>query len=537
MPQKRKMRCLSIRLSREQIASRWALFFFCASALVFLFIQTSFAQTPTASPLVPAQPPAARSAADPPANNGGDSNRSRANQDEYNFGSNSLGKAGEKVVEAIPGCGNDASRCQGVARSLDRLETVSNISDYVSYGAIAGTIGPMMIYDSNQQKDMEQAAKIQQISGYANIAAGATDVAIGLKVRTDEASTMESVRQSQNRLCGFTDPAGSSGSGSARRSSGQAVPRNAQALDAGQGDAWRAAEQSGMSWDNWRDTCGRYQGERQKMRDAVKEIKDASNTHFLVGGLKAAGGVAALYLAQQSEKTAKSLASLKAAEQANQAVVAQQQALLSPQALTPPSVGYVPSDTTTAASTTADTSGTTPRSISYSGASAAPTPDSLNGLRRNQADSSSGGRGGAGAMASAAAGGRSGGSGASEETPAGDGVPAVPSETTTEWAGGGNGSLNRGGGMELGGGDGGFASLLGQMTQGMGGGSTDGGPAADNSIRMPASADDGSRAAQGQAQDQNSQNSSLFDRVRDAIGRQVQSGNIVSSTAPNVNKL
>lgn len=417
--------------------------------------------------------------------------------DEFKFSNNSLGQAGNRVAETIRRCGNEdgQTRCRNVAKSLEAKANYSDYSDYVSYAAVAGTIGPALLLDSDQKDDQKTAATIQNVAGYANIAAGAVDVAIGFSARGN-ASELNSVKQSQSAICNQVSGAAS----------------------------WRPSGQAA------RPQCERF-GNGRQVTNAADEVKSAANSHFIYGGLKAVAGVAGLYLASESEKNAKHLESLeqkKAEDAKTDAAAVGQVTIGAPTATnTANAVGFTATEPTE--QTVTNPTNTSPRALTSGGASVAPGRGG-SGLPPGYAR-----RGGGNSPALASAGGRGGLStgGAAATSAEGDGTAAAaaPEQQGSDWVGGG-GALNRGG-MELGGGDGGFANLLGQMTQGLTGNGP-GGPAPIGEFGRNPSSSGGEVAADQRSEEQ--PNISLFERVSHTIDRQIRSGNVVNSVT-DVNKL
>jgi hypothetical protein len=264
----------------------------------------------------------------------------------------------------------------------------------------------------------------------------------------------------------------------------------------------------------------------------VEEVKSASNTHFLMGGLKAVGGVAALYLAKQSRQNAKDLETLEAErkKQAEQPPPGTNTVSTVPSnaGINNNTVGFAAPDITPPSTTPAGGAYSAPRTGS-SGGSAAPIPG--NNASLGLARRSAGGGGGSGS-AGGAAGGLGSSGGASTAPGLGEDPEAVAEDRPSDWAGGG-GSLNQGG-MSLGSGDGGFGNLLGSMSGMLGGGDSGAGNNMGLSFgdRGPASAD--GQNPQGHAIEDTS--TTLFQRVSGAITRQVRAGQIVNSTA-DANKI
>lgn len=411
--------------------------------------------------------------------------------DQFKFARNSLGKAGGKVADTIKACGSEAGRagCEKVAKSIESYSHYSDYADYAGYAAVAGTILPAIVANPNQKNDLKNAATIQEVAGAVNIVAGAVDIGIGSQARWGEARKLEKIQQQEKRVCA-------------------AYAGSAKDLRA---PASRETEQG---------DCARFR-DGKPLGDAIDDVRGASNTHFLMGGLKAVGGAASLWLAAENRKSAKKLQSL----QNQPATVATQTIPINPMPSTATnnSVGFVPVPPGPVDPTV---NANAQRTIAP-GASIAPATRDNAGAGYGQR-----GRSGPGSAPSAIRGGLGAKPGSSTGGASKAEEPAVaekaPEDPNGDWVGGG-GSMNRGG-MDLGAGDGGFGNLLGSLGGMLNGeqgpapgevnvGDAGRGPASDGQQYSDANGPNGVDEV----------NTTLFDRVNRAIHRQVQSGQIVNA--------
>lgn len=434
--------------------------------------------------------------------------------EDMEFSNNSLGKAGEHIVTVHNAgrCGSEEGQggCESVARSMDTMSTISQVSDYTAYAAVAGTIAPMVIYSGDQKEDQEKVAKIQQVAGVANIAAGVVDLGIGAKARFSDARKLDSLSNAEKARCQAE-----------KQAIEVALAKYKKTHEAFIASKGKTEKPNPTSVPKRTRSCDRFSA--KAVAGAAGKVRDASNSHFLVGGIKALGGVASLYLAEQAKERAQNLGEL---EDAAEEEAAQQQApttvgLLGPTGVTNNDIGFVEPGPAGVVGSSTDTDPEV-SAVPETGGSIAPTKRNIASLPKR------GGGPGAGSPNAPKGGGLpslGGGSGSIDPALLADSEDEIgEADSAVDFNGGGGGGFLNAGGTPLGGGDGGFGQMMGTMMKGLLGDNKKGGPAAAGASRTPAAYSGASRLPGKHA----SPDANIFERVKTAIDRQVNAGKVVN---------
>ncbi len=443
---------------------------------------------------------------------------------DMEFSNNSLGKAGEYIITArnIGRCGSDSgqSGCASVARSMDSMSTISQVSDYTAYAAVAGVVAPIAIYSGNQKEDQEKVAKIQQVAGIASIGAGVMDIGIGVKARFVDARKLDGVSAEEKARCDAEEEAIEA-----------AIAKYAKDHRAFMASNGAASAPDENAVPKRTRTCVRFSA--KAVGSAANKVRDASNSHLLVGGIKTLGGVASLYLAEQAKKRAQNLSDLEGAEDQQQQQSSTAVGLLSPSGVNNNDIGFVePPPATASSSDSEETTLDTRASIHpESGGSIAPTKRNIVSLPKKRADRSSSHPSGASQSGGIPSSGGETGSIASALFADSESIGGADSAVSFDAGGGGSGFLNAGG-TPLGDDDGGFGKMMGSMVSGLLGDKKKGGTVTAGASRTPGSYRGASRlSGKHVASDAN-----IFERVRSAIARQVDAGKVVNE-AIDINKI